>query len=419
MISAKVVAIGDELLIGQITNSNAAFIGSELRKAGFTVKRMVTVGDDENDILKEFEDSIYNFDVTIITGGLGPTHDDLTKPLLVKFFNDKLELNEEVLKHIESLFQNRKTPMPEINRTQAEVPSSSEVIFNKSGTAPGMWFDKNDKVIISLPGVPYEMKEMMTEIVINKLIEKFSDRINSFYRSKTIITTGITESGLYELLGDQKELLQGNKIAYLPSAIGVRLRIDVDDSSESEAETLLSDICKELKVKLGKFYVGDDEQVEIVSGELLRKLKLFLSVAESCTGGMISEKIVSVAGSSDYYNGGICTYSDKAKIDLLDVSPETLNQQGAVSEQTAIEMAIGSMKKFNSDVSISTTGIAGPTGGSNEKPVGLVWIGYADKEKSFAKKYFFGNNRQRNIERATQTALNLLRLELLNKTHNH
>lgn len=415
MIVSKVVSIGDELLIGQISNSNAAFIGSELRNAGITVKRIVTVGDTEEDILNEFDDSIKNFDVTIYTGGLGPTHDDLTKPLLVRFFNDTLTLNEEVLKHIQLLFENRRTPMPEINRTQAEVPSSCKVIFNKNGTAPGMWFEKNEKIIISLPGVPYEMKEMMTDIVIPQLKEKFSNRINSYFRSKTIITTGITESALFELLGDQHDLLQGDKIAYLPSAIGVRLRIDVTEKSEKEAADKLDYICKELESKLGKFYVGEDEQVEIVTGDLLKKLKIKLSVAESCTGGMISEKIVSVAGSSEYYNGGICTYSNEAKIELINVKPKTLELHGAVSEQTAIEMAIGSMKKFNSDVSISTTGIAGPTGGTEEKPVGLVWIGYADNEKTFAKKYFFGNNRQRNIERATQTALNILRLELLKK----
>lgn len=244
---AKVLSIGDELLIGQITNSNSAYIGSVLREIGIPVTRMVCVGDVEEDILNEFEDSIKNFDITIITGGLGPTHDDLTKPLLVKFYNDRLILNEDVLAQVESLFAKRQIPMPEINKHQAEVPSKCKVIPNKNGTAPGMWFEEHGKIVISLPGVPYEMKEMMSEIVIPMLKRKFNDKGLQFFRSKTLVTTGISESALYELIGDKSSLLKGGKLAYLPDATGVRLRIDVSGSDETLLERNLNILTENLK----------------------------------------------------------------------------------------------------------------------------------------------------------------------------
>ncbi|KAA0207563.1 competence/damage-inducible protein A [Ignavibacteria bacterium CHB1] len=410
---AKVLSIGDELLIGQITNSNSAYIGSVLREIGIPVTRMVCVGDVEEDILNEFEDSIKNFDITIITGGLGPTHDDLTKPLLVKFYNDRLILNEDVLAQVESLFAKRQIPMPEINKHQAEVPSKCKVIPNKNGTAPGMWFEEHGKIVISLPGVPYEMKEMMSEIVIPMLKRKFNDKGLQFFRSKTLVTTGISESALYELIGDKSSLLKGGKLAYLPDATGVRLRIDVSGSDETLLERNLNILTENLKSELGIYYVGEDVRNEVVIGNLLRSLGKTISVAESCTGGMISEKIVSVAGSSDYYLGGVCAYSNESKVKILGVNEETIKSFGAVSEQTAKEMAIGCLKKFGTDFAISTTGIAGPTGGSDEKPIGLVWIGFVSEYDSFTKKFIFGNNRQRVIERATQNALNILRLKLL------
>ena len=410
---AKVLSIGDELLIGQITNSNSAYIGSVLREIGIPVTRMVCVGDVEEDILNEFEDSIKNFDITIITGGLGPTHDDLTKPLLVKFYNDRLILNEDVLAQVESLFAKRQIPMPEINKHQAEVPSKCKVIPNKNGTAPGMWFEEHGKIVISLPGVPYEMKEMMSEIVIPMLKRKFNDKGLQFFRSKTLVTTGISESALYELIGDKSSLLKGGKLAYLPDATGVRLRIDVSGSDETLLERNLNILTENLKSELGIYYVGEDVRNEVVIGNLLRSLGKTISVAESCTGGMISEKIVSVAGSSDYYLGGVCAYSNESKVKILGVNEETIKSFGAVSEQTAKEMAIGCLKKFGTDFAISTTGIAGPTGGSDEKPIGLVWIGFVSEYDSFTKKFIFGNNRQRVIERAAQNALNILRLKLL------
>lgn len=287
---AKVLSIGDELLIGQITNSNSAYIGSVLREIGIPVTRMVCVGDVEEDILNEFEDSIKNFDITIITGGLGPTHDDLTKPLLVKFYNDRLILNEDVLAQVESLFAKRQIPMPEINKHQAEVPSKCKVIPNKNGTAPGMWFEEHGKIVISLPGVPYEMKEMMSEIVIPMLKRKFNDKGLQFFRSKTLVTTGISESALYELIGDKSSLLKGGKLAYLPDATGVRLRIDVSGSDETLLERNLNILTENLKSELGIYYVGEDVRNEVVIGNLLRSLGKTISVAESCTGGMISEK---------------------------------------------------------------------------------------------------------------------------------
>jgi competence/damage-inducible protein CinA C-terminal domain len=269
------------------------------------------------------------------------------------------------------------------------------------------------KIVISLPGVPYEMKEMMSEIVIPMLKRKFNDKGLQFFRSKTLVTTGISESALYELIGDKSSLLKGGKLAYLPDATGVRLRIDVSGSDETLLERNLNILTENLKSELGIYYVGEDVRNEVVIGNLLRSLGKTISVAESCTGGMISEKIVSVAGSSDYYLGGVCAYSNESKVKILGVNEETIKSFGAVSEQTAKEMAIGCLKKFGTDFAISTTGIAGPTGGSDEKPIGLVWIGFVSEYDSFTKKFIFGNNRQRVIERATQNALNILRLKLL------
>lgn len=406
---SKVIAIGDEILIGQIVNSNASYIGDKLFQSGIPVEKMVTIGDEEKALMDELKDSMQNYDVTIITGGLGPTHDDLTKPVLVKFFNDELIFDDEVFKDVKEIFISRGVVMPEMNKEQAMVPKTCTVIRNPNGTAPGMWFEKEGKIIVSLPGVPYEMIAMMEEFVLPKLGEIFKDKIDYVLKYRTILTTGIGESTLFEKLGDLNDILNGGKLAYLPSAAGVRLRVQVKEKNSDDADRLLDEAEKFIREKAGDFVFGiGDERLEMKIGEALKRNKLTLTVAESCTGGMLSSTIVAIPGSSEYYLGGVTSYANEAKVEVLGVKEKTLKEFGAVSEQTAKEMAEGARKRFNSDIAVSTTGIAGPAGGSEEKPVGLVWIGYSDKNKTYANKFNFGNNRERNILRATTKALEIL-----------
>lgn len=413
MLNAKVIAIGDEILIGQIVNSNAAYIGEKFYEAGIPAQRMITIGDEEQALLDELKDSIENYDVTIITGGLGPTHDDLTKPILVKFFGDELVFDEEVMKDVEKIFTSRNVYMPQSNREQAMVPKTAKVIRNKNGTAPGMWFEKEGKVFVSMPGVPYEMKTMMDEYVIPNVKEFFKGKIETVLKYRTILTTGIGESTLFEKVGDMNEVIGEGKLAYLPSASGVRLRVEVIAKSEDEADKRLDELEKYITERAGEYIYGTgDAKPEEIVGEELKKKGLTLSIAESCTGGRISAAIVSVAGSSEYYEGGVCSYSYDAKVHLLGVDRETLEKYGAVSEEIAIQMVEGVRKKFNTDIALSATGIAGPGGGMPGKPVGMVWIGYSDKNKTYAKKFNFGNDRGRNIERTSATALEILRREL-------
>ncbi|MEO8666104.1 MAG: competence/damage-inducible protein A [Ignavibacteria bacterium] len=411
---AKLITVGDEILIGQIVNTNAAFIGDRLFSIGIPLEKTVVIGDDESIMLQEFEDSLKNYDVTIITGGLGPTHDDITKPALVKFFNDELVTDEKVLAYVKNIFSSRNLPMPESNNGQALVPKNSKVIWNSNGTAPGIWIERDNKVFIAMPGVPFEMKGMVENEVLKMLRNKFSWSINTFLMQKTLQTTGLGESTLHEMIGDVNEIVGENKLAFLPSTAGVRLRINVKGNSEAEAKNKLKEIESKIREKIETYIFGtNDDELEKVIGNILAERKQTLSVAESCTGGRISSKIVSVPGSSRYYIGGACVYSNKEKFDLLNVSRETIEKYGAVSEQTAIEMAEGIRSLMETDYALSTTGIAGPTGGTEEKPVGLVWIGFSSKEKKYALKFLFGNRRDINIERSSQRALEVLRRELL------
>lgn len=411
---SKLISIGDEILIGQIVNTNASYLGERLYSAGVPVEKIVVIGDEESMLISELEDALNNYDVTIITGGLGPTHDDITKPVLVRFFNDELVKDEKVLEHVKKIFSDRKIEMPEINVEQAMVPKNSKVIWNELGTAPGILFERNGRIIMSLPGVPYEMKAMMENFILPYLESNLLKENKIFLKQKTLLTTGLGESSLFEKIGDIKSVIGEAKLAFLPSAEGVRLRINVKGERETETQKQLNEIEIKLREKIGKFIYGvNEDSLEKVIGKILRDMKKTLSVAESCTGGMISQKLVSIPGSSDYYLGGVCSYSNKEKINILGVKEETLKKYGAVSEATAIEMAEGVRKLTKSDYSISTTGIAGPDGGSPEKPVGLVWIGYSDSEISFAIDFSFGSNREINIRRASMRALEILRRKLL------
>ncbi len=412
---SKLISIGDEILIGQIVNTNAAFLGDKLFSIGIPVAKTVVIADEETALLSEFEDSLRNYDVTIITGGLGPTHDDITKPVLLKFFKDEYVRDEKVLEHVRNIFKSRNINMPLVNEDQALVPKNSKVIWNVNGTAPGIWIEKENKIFIALPGVPYEMKNMIENEILPELKIRSSSGSGKVYLQKTLLTTGLGESSLNEMIGNVKEIIGESKLAFLPSATGVRLRINTEGIGENEAAEKMNIIENKLRSKINDLIYGyDKEELEKVTGDILTERKQTLSVAESCTGGMISSKIVSVPGSSKYYEGGVCVYSNLEKIKLLNIKEETLKKYGAVSEETAKEMAAGVRYLMSTDFGLSTTGIAGPTGGTGQKPVGLVWIGFSSKEKTYAVSFNFGVNREINIQRASQRALEILRRELLN-----
>ncbi len=412
---SKLISIGDEILIGQIVNTNAAFLGDKLFSIGIPVARTVVISDEEEALLQELDDSHKNYDVTIITGGLGLTHDDITKPVLLKYFKDVLVRDEKVLEHVRNIFRSREMKMPPVNEDQALVPKNSKVIWNANGTAPGIWIEKDGKIFIAMPGVPYEMKAMTENILLPELKKRFSGINDKVYLQKTLLTTGLGESSLNELIGNVREMIGESKLAFLPSATGVRLRINTEGRSEEEASQKLSSIEEKLRSRINYLIYGTgNDELEKVVGDILRERRQTLSVAESCTGGMISSKIVGIPGSSDYYAGGVCVYSNLEKIKLLNIKEETLNKYGAVSEDTAKEMAAGVRELMDTDYALSTTGIAGPSGGSELKPVGLVWIGFSDNKKTYALRFNFGHNRSINIQRASQRALEILRRELLN-----
>jgi nicotinamide-nucleotide amidase len=414
MVIAKIISIGDELLNGQIVNSNATFISGKLSEINIKTEKISVIGDNEDDLLSELDYSLLNCDLTILTGGLGPTHDDITKSVLLKFFDDELILNEDVLEHIKKIFSNRNIKMPDRNIEQAMVPSKCRVIWNKFGTAPGLWFEKNKKIFIALPGVPYETIEMINKILIPDIKKYYENKFDYFFKSRTLLTLGIGESSLAEKIGDAKKIVGENKLAFLPSVQGVKLRIDAYGKNEKEVDFILDEISEKIKDKVGKYIWGEnDDSLEIITGNLLTKLNYKIATAESCTGGLISKLFTDIPGSSKYFIGGVFAYSNNVKINSLGVNEKTIIDYGAVSEQTAKEMADGIRKKFNTDIGISTTGIAGPEGGTKEKPVGLVWIGYSDKNKTYAEKFNFGTNRERTRLRASYYALNILRKEIL------
>ncbi|MCX6157826.1 MAG: competence/damage-inducible protein A [Ignavibacteriae bacterium] len=414
MVTAKVISIGDEILIGQIVNTNASYINDKLFSIGVQVKKVVTIGDNREDLFHELHDSMQNYDITLITGGLGPTHDDITKPILVDFFKDELILDEEVLVKVRSIFESRNVVMPETNLGQAMKPSRSKVIWNDNGTAPGIYMEEEGRVFIAMPGVPFEMKAMMENSVLYLLKAKFLQNPEYVLRNKTLLTTGIGESFLFESIGDLNELLQGQKMAFLPSPYGVRLRMDVKAATDAEAEEEITRIEKGLYEKVGEFIYGANEDLlEKTVGDLLRDKGLTLATAESCTGGFISQRITDISGSSEYYKGGVISYSNEAKENIINVDRNTLVNYGAVSSETAVEMAVGVKKTMNADVGISATGIAGPTGATETKPIGLTYIAISIGDKVYSKELFLGDNRHRNRIRAAQAALNMLRKELL------
>jgi nicotinamide-nucleotide amidase len=410
---ATIITIGDELLIGQVIDTNSAFIAQELNKVGIWVKKRVAVGDVYADIWNALDEESRNADIILITGGLGPTADDITKPLLCDYFGGKMVVNEEVLQHVRHLFENVfKRPFTERNMKQAEVPDVCTVIHNPRGTAPGMLFEKNECIFISMPGVPHEMKGMMTRSVIPELTRRFRSEA---ILHRTLLTAGIGESFLADHIQQWENALPaGMKLAYLPNYGLVRLRLTATGKNTNELETLLDTEAAKLKelVKDWLAWDGDLSMPQIVS-TILKEKKRTLATAESCTGGYIAHLITQEPGSSEIFKGSVISYANQVKEDLLDVHYETLEHYGAVSEQTVKEMVNGALATLKTDYALSVSGIMGPTGGTAEKPVGFVWVAVGNKERVQATSFNFRFDRSRNIEMTATNALNFLRKFIL------
>ncbi len=409
---AEIITIGDEILIGKITDTNSAWLGQELSAAGIRVIHRASVSDQRDDILKALADATQRADVVIITGGLGPTKDDITKQTLADFFGSKLILNEEVLKWVTHIFSTRKLPMIESNTQQAMVPSNCEVLFNKNGTAPGMWFDENDTVYISMPGVPFEMKSMFEELAIPKLKQRFNLPV---ILHRLILTCSIGESFLAKKIETLEDNLPEHiKLAYLPSVGMVRLRFSGYHTDASLLQQEMNTIITNLYALVGDYIYGEEDQtLQQVIGDLLKSKRATLATAESCTGGYIAHLITSVPGSSAYYNGSIISYANEVKTKELGISEDVLKSAGAVSEACVIQMAEAVKAKLNTTYSIATSGIAGPDGGTPEKPVGTVWIAVSGPNGTIAQQFSMGDHRERTIQRSSIQALDMLRKVLI------
>jgi len=404
---AEIITIGDEILIGQIVDTNSAWMAQKLNLAGVRVKQISSVSDDRQHILDTLHQASERADLILITGGLGPTKDDITKKTLAEYFQTGFRTDIEALKNVERIFARYNVPVSDINKKQAEVLENCTILLNMNGTAPGMWIENNNKIYVSMPGVPFEMMYMMEELVIPKIKETFK-LPNIFHH--TILTAGIGESILAEKISDVEDSLPEHiKLAYLPKLGMVRLRLS---GSGSDAEKLNSEILsysKKITDLISEFVVIEsDTALEKVILDLMESKGLTLSTAESCTGGYISHLITQQPGSSKVFLGGAVSYSNQLKKIMLGVLDQTLSDFGAVSEETVKEMANGAKSEYKSDYSISVSGIAGPDGGSIEKPVGTVWIAVSGKSKTISKKFTFGNKRVQNIERAAISALTLL-----------
>lgn len=410
-IFASIITIGDELLIGQVIDTNSAFIAQELNKIGIPVNHRIAVGDVWDDIWYALDEESKRADIIIITGGLGPTSDDITKPLLCKYFDGKLVLDQPTLEHVTYLFEyvfKRPMPLSDRNKKQAEVPDVCTVLKNERGTAPGMLFEKEGKIYVSLPGVPHEMKWLMENHVLPIITKKFN---TGFIEHRTLLTVGIGESYLADRIKNFEEALPRDiKLAYLPNYGMVRLRLTSfgDDKNILTEKinrqfSLLKEEVKDVMV------IDEDLPLEAVVGKLLKEKGKTVSTAESCTGGYIAHLLTSIPGSSAYFTGSVVSYNNTVKQNLLQVKESTLNTSGAVSEETVIQMAAGILKVMHTDYAIAVSGIMGPDGGTPDKPVGTVWIAVAHQSKTITQKLNFRFDRNRNILSTAINALNLLR----------
>lgn len=408
---AEIISIGDELLIGQTINTNAAWLGQQLSLRGIPINQGITITDTEDAIFNAIDQGFKNADLLILTGGLGPTKDDITKKVIADFFKVGLEIHEETLIRVKSYFEARNRPMLAVNIQQAAVPIGTMVLKNENGTAPGMWLEKDGKILISLPGVPYEMKGIMEDFAFPLIENRF--KVSQLFH-KTILTTGIGESTIADEFEEWESEIRarGFGLAYLPSPGQVRIRISSPNGQVDES--IIDQYFKQLSDAIPKhvFGFGDATLSEVV-GELLLIQKKKVATAESCTGGALANALVSVSGASDYFQGSFITYSNELKNKVLNVPVEYFTTVGAVSQEVVEVMAEQGRIKMNADYCLSVSGIAGPNGGTDEKPVGTVWIGLATPTKVISRKFLFANNRDRNIQLSVLSALNMLRCELL------
>jgi len=409
---ADLITIGDEILIGQIVDTNSAWLAKSLHDIGIRVNQIKSISDEASDIIDALDSS--KAEIIIITGGLGPTNDDITKQTLSRYFDSELVFNEAVFKHIGQLLVGRGIELNALNRSQAMLPKDAKVLFNRTGTAAGMWFNSNDRQVISLPGVPFEMKGIVEEHVLPELLNQNGGHV---VVSKTVLTTGLPESMLAVKIADWENNLPNHlKLAYLPKPGIVRLRLTAEGANRTEIEESIQKEVEKLQQILTKEIFGfDEETLEQVVGRLLLEKKCTLSTAESCTGGQIAALITSVAGSSAYFKGSVVAYHNQIKSDILHVNNSNITKYGAVSQQVVEEMAMGAIELLKTDYAISVSGIAGPSGGTQEKPVGTTWIAVSDGKNTISQQFTFGEHRGRNITRASLMALNMLRLLIINK----
>ena len=410
---AEIITIGDEILIGQILDSNSKWIAEELNKIGISVYQITSIQDDKQHILKALREAQSNCDIVIVTGGLGPTKDDITKLTLAEYFNDKLILNEEIAEQIKSRFAKINYPFTEVNKNQALMPTKCVPLKNELGTAPGMWFGESGKVVISLPGVPYEMKDLLQNSVLPKLTKSFH---LPFIVHKTILTYGLGESMLAERIeGWENNLPSFIRLAYLPSFGKVRLRLTAKGINKEILEISISNEVQKLSNLISEFIVGysEDETIEVGVGKLLTEKKQTLATAESCTGGNIAKMITLIPGASNYFVGSIVAYQASIKINELNVNADLIKKHSVVSSQVAEAMAKGIQQKFNTTYAIATTGNAGPTADMTDENVGTVFIAIATPSKVYSETFFFGKPREKVIERTSNKALEMLQKEIL------
>ena len=412
---AIIIAIGDEILIGQITNTNAAWLGQQLNLIGIDVYEMMTISDSKEHILRALDYAFSQADLILTTGGLGPTKDDITKIAMAAYFETELVLNEELLKNLEAYFKLRGREMTEQGRTVAYLPKDCDNIMNQKGTAPAMWFERDEKVLVAMPGVPYEMKNFMETEILGRLQAKQGSNLAIYH--KTLMVAGVGETEVARRIEDLENGLPDHiKLAYLPNLGVLRLRLSGSGSDETKLQAEINGLANQIRETIPHLVYGEDEiKLEQVLGEMLVERGAKLGIAESCTGGTIAKRIVSVPGSSRYFEGGVVAYSYDLKKALLGVKSESLKAHGAVSEQVVTEMAMGAIERLNLDYVIATSGIAGPGGGTAEKPVGTIWVAIASKNGGLkTKKFQLSKHRDINIGLTTNLALNELR-KFMNK----
>ena len=404
---AEVITIGDEILIGQIVDTNSAWIGQKLNNIGIRIKQITSISDNEEHILDALKLATTRADVIIITGGLGPTKDDITKKTLAEYFNVGMRQDPDALENVKQIFSKVSVPILDVNLQQADVLENCITILNKNGTAPGMWIDDGNKIYISLPGVPFEMKYMMEDDVIPRLKSILNLPIIIHH---TILTSGIGESALANTISKIEDSLPPHiKLAYLPKLGQVRLRLSGYGTDKIEIENEIANYALQIVGLIDKYVISEiDEPIEKIILDFMSSRNLVLATAESCTGGYISHLLTQNPGSSKVFLGGAVAYSNDLKKLMLDVSEQTLLKHGAVSEEVVTEMAQGCIKMYKSDYSIAVSGIAGPDGGTIDKPVGTIWIAVANKAKTVAKKFVFNSRRPQNIERSAISGFTML-----------